>query len=54
MVKLGDILEWEALNKTCRGVVVRHDNGWLVCRLPDGRVMPLKDLRFSKSVRKVE
>lgn len=53
MIKVGDILEWEGVVKPIRAEVAEQD-GDLVCRLDGGKVIPLKDVIHSKSLKIVK
>ena len=50
-MKEGDILEWEAVNGICRGIVTKSENGQLICKVNDRTIFPLKDLRYSRSIK---
>ena len=53
-MKEGDIIEWRGVNKTIRGKVIKDEKGDFVCQLDNGRIFPLKDLRYSRSAKLFE
>lgn len=54
MIKVGDKLEWMTIHGVCRGTVVESENGQLVCKVGEVAVFPLKDLRYSSSIKIIE
>ena len=55
-MKEGDIIEWRGVNKTIRGKVIKSDisSEGVIVLLDNGKTFPLKDLRYSKSIRLIE
>ena len=58
-MKVGDIIEWRGVNRVHRGKVIKNnisssEDEVYFCRLDNGKVFPLKDLRHSKSAKLIE
>lgn len=54
MLKAGDIVEWQGCSKVYQGTATIRENGELVIMMSNGKFFPLRDLRFSRSVRIVK
>ena len=58
-MKVGDIIEWRGVNRVHRGKVIKHnisssEDEVYLCQLDNGKVFPLKDLRYAKSAKLIE
>lgn len=53
-MKAGDKLEWMTIHGVFQGTVVESENGQLVCKVGEVAVFPLKDLRYSSSIKIIE
>lgn len=53
-MKPGDIIEWRGVNRVHRGKVIKDEKGDFVCQLDNGKIFPLKDLRYVKSEKLIE
>lgn len=52
-VSEGDIIEWRGVNKIHQGRVILKD-GEMFCMMENGKIFPLKDLRYSKSAKLIK
>jgi len=50
-MKIGDTIGWRGVNKDHHGIIEQNENGDLVVRMNDGRILPLEDLLGSKTFR---
>ena len=50
-MKVGDILEWNGINGTCRGKVAKGENGELIVLTGGGKSFSLKDVINSLSLK---
>lgn len=61
-MKVGDVIEWRGVNRVHRGKVIINPNKEIsspeneayLCQMDNGKVFPLKDLRYSKSAKLIE